>query len=49
MLDLMGVDKKVLGGRLRLVLLKGIGKAVVSSDFPPELLDRTLETCRLAA
>jgi 3-dehydroquinate synthase len=49
MLDLMAVDKKILDGRLRLVLLRGIGKAVVASDFPPELLDRTLETCRLAA
>jgi 3-dehydroquinate synthase len=45
MLDLMGVDKKVMGGRLRLVLLETIGRAVISSDFPPELLDRTLQSC----
>ena len=39
-LQLMAVDKKVLDGKLRLVLLKGIGKAVVAGDFPPaELRD----------
>jgi 3-dehydroquinate synthase len=38
----MAVDKKVLDGRLRLVLLKGLGNAVVTSDFPREVLDATL-------
>lgn len=33
-LDLMAVDKKVLDGQLRLVLLRGIGAAVVTADFP---------------
>jgi len=33
-LDLMAVDKKVLDGQLRLVLLRSIGEAVVTSDFP---------------
>lgn len=33
-LDLMAVDKKVLDGQLRLVLLRGIGTAVVTSEFP---------------
>jgi len=42
-LQLMAVDKKVLDGQLRLVLLKGIGKAIVAQDFPPELLRETLE------
>ncbi len=41
--ELMAVDKKVLGGRLRLVLLKGIGGALVTDDFPSEALDATLE------
>ncbi|NVK43442.1 MAG: 3-dehydroquinate synthase [Oceanospirillaceae bacterium] len=45
--SLMTVDKKVLDGRIRLVLLQGIGSAVVTSDFPAELLDETLES-RLA-
>jgi 3-dehydroquinate synthase len=33
-LELMGLDKKVEGGRLRLVLLRRIGEACVTSDFP---------------
>ena len=40
--SLMSVDKKVLDGQLRLVLLKSLGKAVVTSDFAPELLRETL-------
>jgi len=40
--DLMGTDKKVLGGRLRLVLLRGIGEAVVTADFDPSKLDETI-------
>lgn len=42
-LELMAVDKKVLGGRLRLVLLRGIGAALVSDDFDPALLRATLD------
>lgn len=41
-LELMAVDKKVLDGQLRLVLLQGIGKAVVCSDFAPAALEATL-------
>jgi 3-dehydroquinate synthase len=37
----MGVDKKVEGGRLRFVLLRGIGDAFVS-EAPPDLLQQTL-------
>jgi 3-dehydroquinate synthase len=33
-LELMGLDKKVEGGRLRLVLLRSIGEAYVTADFP---------------
>ena len=40
--ELMAVDKKVLAGRLRLVLLKGLGRAVVTADFDPAALDATL-------
>lgn len=32
-LDYMGLDKKVLNGKLRLVLLKKLGEAVVTEDF----------------
>lgn len=41
--DLMAVDKKVLSGKLRLVLLKGpLGSCVVTGDFDPAKLDETL-------
>lgn len=38
----MAVDKKVLNGQLRLILLRGLGEAVVSGDFPREVLESTL-------
>ncbi len=41
-LELMKLDKKVAAGRLRLVLLHGLGTATVTSDFPPELLSAVL-------
>jgi len=43
------VDKKVEAGKLRLVLPKGLGHAVITQDFPPALLNETLEQCREAA
>jgi len=42
-LELMAVDKKVLDGGLRLVLLQGIGKALVTGDFDPQQLRTTLD------
>lgn len=45
-LTLMGVDKKVLDGRLRLVLLDSMGKATVTSDIDAELLRQTFAACR---
>lgn len=41
-IDLMQVDKKVLDGKLRLVLLEKIGQAIVTSDFTKEVLNQTL-------
>jgi 3-dehydroquinate synthase len=41
-LEHMRIDKKVLGGRLRLVLLRRIGSAFVCADYPSEALTRTL-------
>jgi 3-dehydroquinate synthase len=38
----MSVDKKVLDGRLRLVLLRGIGEAVVTGRVRPAALEATL-------
>ena len=41
-LEHMAVDKKVLDGRLRLELLRGLGEAVVTGEFPREVLHDTL-------
>jgi 3-dehydroquinate synthase len=41
-IDLMQVDKKVLNGKLRLVLLTSIGQAVVTADFSAATLHQTL-------
>ncbi len=41
-LEHMRIDKKVLGGRLRLVLLRGIGDAFLAADYPAPALARTL-------
>ena len=48
MLELMAVDKKAKDGRIRLVLLKELGRAVVSSDYDPDALAQTLAECRAA-
>jgi 3-dehydroquinate synthase len=42
-LDLMGLDKKVVEGKIRLVLQQGIGKAVITSDYDANMLKQTLE------
>ncbi len=41
-MELMAVDKKVKAGKLRLVLLKAIGVAVLTSDFAADKLIETL-------
>ena len=43
MLHWMAGDKKVSGGRLRLVLLQGIGRAVVTAEVPPSVLRAAIE------
>ena len=40
--SLMQRDKKVLNDQLRLVLLKPLGRAVISADVPMDLLRATL-------
>ncbi|MEH6549183.1 MAG: 3-dehydroquinate synthase [Pseudomonadales bacterium] len=45
-LELMAVDKKVLDGRLRLVLLQSLGSAVISSEAPVELISAAIVGCR---
>lgn len=41
-LDLMGHDKKVKHGQIRLILLKSLGDAVLTNDFDAELLTDVL-------
>ena len=42
-LEHMRIDKKVKSGRIRLVLLRSIGAAFVTADYPDAALQRTLE------
>jgi 3-dehydroquinate synthase len=42
-LDFMRVDKKVQSGRVRLVLLAGLGRSVVTGDYPDAALGETLK------
>ncbi len=46
MLELMAVDKKAKDGAIRLVLLKAIGRAVVTSAYDYPALKDTLAQCR---
>jgi 3-dehydroquinate synthase len=41
-MNYMGVDKKVEAGRIRFVLLRGLGKAFVSGDYDAAALHATL-------
>ena len=41
-LDLMGLDKKVENGKIRLILQQGIGKSLITSDYDVEKLRATL-------
>ena len=44
-IDLMGHDKKVIAGKLRLVLLKHLGEAVTYGEAPPEQIRAAIEAC----
>ncbi|WP_374243960.1 3-dehydroquinate synthase [Zoogloea sp.] len=44
-LELMAHDKKVSDGTLRLVLLRQIGKAVITAEAPVEAIRATIEAC----
>lgn len=44
-LDLMGHDKKVIAGQLRLVLLKGLGEAITWSEAPTQDILAAIDTC----
>ncbi|WP_025771338.1 3-dehydroquinate synthase [Thioalkalivibrio sp. HK1] len=49
MLELMSLDKKNREGKMRLILLRRIGEAVVSADFDPSSLRKTLVAAAAAA
>ncbi len=42
LLDLMGQDKKVVDGKLRFILARGIGQAFVTSDVPKDVVRAVL-------
>jgi 3-dehydroquinate synthetase len=46
LLDAMKGDKKVQAGRLRFVMLDGIGRAVVRDDVPENLVRDALKAIR---
>jgi 3-dehydroquinate synthase len=45
-LDYMGHDKKVEGGKMRFVLLKKLGEAVITGDVPSDVLRDVLTAPR---
>lgn len=44
MVEVMGLDKKVQDNKIRLVLLKSIGEATVTSEFDSKLIYESIET-----
>jgi len=42
LLELMSQDKKVIDGRLRFILARGIGKAFVADDVPADMVKTLL-------
>lgn len=45
-LQLMSLDKKVLDGQLRLILLEAVGSAIVTSQATKEQIAEAIESCR---
>jgi 3-dehydroquinate synthase len=43
LIALMGQDKKVVDGKLRFILARGIGEAFITSDVPPEAVRDVLK------
>jgi 3-dehydroquinate synthase len=48
-MELMSMDKKVVDGKIRLVLQKGIGDSVITSDYDTKHLKTTLQTSNFLA
>ncbi len=45
-IDFMQRDKKILDGKLRLILLESIGKAVIRDSVPTDLIKQAIDACR---
>ena len=48
-MKLMSLDKKVVDGKIRLVLQKGMGDSCITSDYDPNHLKATLKTQKFSA
>jgi 3-dehydroquinate synthase len=48
-MQLMRMDKKVVDGKIRLVLQKGIGDSLITSDYDANHLKATLHTSKFSA
>ncbi len=46
-LDLMALDKKVIDGRLRLILLHAIGEAAISTEATVDQITQAIENCSM--
>lgn len=44
-MNIMAIDKKVDQGVIKLVLLEKLGKALITADYQPDLLQQTLKEC----
>jgi len=44
-MNTMAIDKKTINGEIKFVLLEELGKAIVTSNYDPELLKQTLSEC----
>jgi len=44
-MNAMAIDKKTLDGTIKLVLLKALGKAIITADYETDLLKQTLNQC----
>ena len=42
---IMAIDKKAVNGTIKFILLKALGKAVVTAEYDPALLQQTLTEC----
>ena len=47
--ELMGRDKKNVGGHIRLVLLEALGRAIITHEYPGDAFEATLAASHEAA